>query len=136
MNENCVFCKIISGEIETNKVYEDDDTLAFLDISPLNPGHTLVVPKEHSRNILEISDESYRAVASTCHKVAEAIKEGLEPDGINVHMNNESAAGQLVFHTHIHVIPRYANDGYMPWHKKNYSKEEIELAGEKIKLHL
>ena len=132
MND-CLFCKIISGEIESEKIYEDEYTLAFLDINPLHPGHTLVVPKEHSRNILEISDESYRAVASTAKKIAEAIKEGLQSDGVNVHMNNESAAGQVIFHTHIHVIPRYLNDGFLPWHKTNYSKEEIELAGEKIK---
>ena len=132
MND-CLFCKIIDGEIESEKIYEDEYTFAFLDINPLHPGHTLVVPKEHSRNILEISDESYRAVASTAKKIAEAIKEGLLCDGVNVHMNNESSAGQVIFHTHVHVIPRYSNDGFLPWHKTTYSKEEIELAGEKIK---
>lgn len=133
MDLDCIFCKIVAGEMPCNKIYEDEQTLAFLDIRPLHPGHTLVIPKEHSRNILEISDESYRAVASTCRKVAEAIKESLQSDGINVHMNNELSAGQVVFHTHVHVIPRYKDDGFLTWQKTNYSQEEIELAGEKIK---
>lgn len=132
MEKDCIFCKIVAGEIEAEKIYEDDFTLAFLDTKPIHPGHTLVVPKEHSRNILEISEESYCAVAATCRKVADAIKEGLMADGLNVHMNNESAAGQVVYHTHVHVIPRYKNDGLVSWKKEGYSKEEITLAGEKI----
>ncbi len=136
MDPTCIFCKIVKGEIPCEKIYENEENLAFLDISPLNPGHTLVVPKEHSRNVLEISENSYKAVAKTAQKVAKAIIEGLKADGVNVHMNNESAAGQVVFHTHIHVIPRYNNDGFLPWHKTNHSKEEIAAAGEKIKSHL
>jgi histidine triad (HIT) family protein len=131
----CLFSKIVSGDLDADKIYEDEATLAFLTTSPLNPGHTLVIPKKHSRNILEISDELYKAVASTSHKVARAIKNDLLADGVNIHMNNESAAGQAIFHTHIHVIPRYSNDGYLSWHGKTFDRKEIELAAEKIKSH-
>ncbi|MEK7567594.1 MAG: HIT family protein [Patescibacteria group bacterium] len=136
MDKSCLFCKIIAKEIPSEVIYENEDTFAFLDINPLHPGHTLIVPKEHSENILEISEKSYKAIAKTARIVAKAIKTGLKPDGVNVHMNNESAAGQVIFHTHLHVIPRYIDDGFLPWHKSNHSQEEITAAGEKIKSSL
>ncbi len=132
MND-CLFCKIVAKEISSEGVYEDEDTYAFLDINPLHPGHTLVVPKVHSKNILEISEESYKDVAKTARLVAKAVKEALNADGVNVHMNNEAASGQVVFHTHVHIIPRYKNDGFVNWQKTNPTKEEISKAGEKIK---
>lgn len=104
---DCIFCKIIAGEIPTTKVYEDEQTFAFLDIHPNSKGHTLVIPKKHTRNILDIEDAECANLFVKAKKIAVVIKEVLGADGINVSMNNEKAAGQLVFHAHVHIIPRY-----------------------------
>ena len=109
--DNCIFCKIISGEIPSSKVYEDDKVLAFLDISQATKGHTLVIPKEHVRNILEMSAETaetvFMSAASGC-----AVQKAAGAIGMNILNNNEEVAGQTVFHAHIHLVPRYgADDG-------------------------
>ncbi|MCX6752672.1 MAG: HIT family protein [Candidatus Nomurabacteria bacterium] len=131
--DNCIFCKIIKGEIPAHKVYEDKTTLAFLDISPVNIGHTLVIPKEHYINIYETPENIMMDMMKTVKKISHAIKKGLDADGINVAMNNEGAAGQVVFHSHIHVIPRIKNDGFGLWHgKRPYKKGEEEMAVKKI----
>jgi len=132
-DENCVFCKIITGEIGSTPVYEDDAVFAFLDIRPNNPGHTLVVPKNHYRNIFDIEDGDMKELSVRVKKIASAVKEGVSADGINIAMNNELAAGQLVFHAHIHVIPRFENDGYKHWSGKPYKDGEAEIVAEKIK---
>jgi len=128
--EDCLFCKIISGEIPATKVYEDDMTFAFLDIKPTNIGHTLVVPKKHSRNILDIEKEDLCAVYKTSQKIAKAIMKGLKVDGINITSNNEPSAGQLVFHSHVHIVPRLETDGFRHWQgKRKYNEgEDIETA--------
>jgi len=131
--ENCIFCKIIKGEIPSDKVYEDEATLAFLDISPVNIGHTLVIPKKHYVNIYETPEDVMMHLMKTVKKVSHGIKDGLKADGINVAMNNDPAAGQVVFHSHIHVIPRHANDGFGPWQGKRLYKEgEKETITKKI----
>ena len=131
---NCIFCKIIKGEISAIKVYENEETFAFLDITPIHPGHTLVIPKNHASNIYEISEKDFLAVSKTVHTLAKAIKEGLKCEGINIYMNNEAPAGQVIFHSHIHIIPRFVNDGYEHWHgKRGIEKNLLEEAGEKIK---
>jgi len=104
---NCVFCKIIRNEIPAVKIYEDTETLAFLDITPNTRGHVLVIPKSHHENIYSTPVETWCLMNITAQKVAIAIKNALSADGINIAMNNESAANQLVFHAHIHIIPRY-----------------------------
>ena len=110
--DNCIFCKIISGEIPSSKVYEDDKVLAFLDISQATKGHTLVIPKEHVRNILEMSAETAETVFSRVHKIARAVQKATKAIGMNVLNNNEEVAGQTVFHAHVHLVPRYgADDG-------------------------
>ena len=114
MND-CLFCKIIAGEVPSDKVYEDDIALAFLDINPNNPGHTLVIPKEHSTNIFDIDENILSHLATVNKKIAIAQKEALGAEGVNVYANNERAAGQVVFHTHIHIIPRYEKDDYKVW---------------------
>lgn len=125
-----IFEKIISGDIPANKVYEDEKTFAFLDAEPVNPGHTLVVPKEPRRDIYEIPEGELIAVMKTVRKLAPAIKESVAADGINLHNNNEPAAGQKVFHFHVHIIPRFADDGFTHWQgKENYHEGED---GEKI----
>ncbi len=105
--ENCIFCKIIRNEIASVKIYEDNETLAFLDISPDTRGHVLVLPKSHYENIYGIPVETWCLMNITAQKIAIALKASLSSDGINIAMNNESAAHQLIFHAHIHVIPRY-----------------------------
>ena len=105
--ENCIFCKITRNEIPSVKIYEDNETIAFLDISPDTRGHTLVIPKSHYENIYGLPVETWCLMNIAAQKMAMALKTSLSADGINVAMNNESAAHQLVFHAHIHIIPRY-----------------------------
>lgn len=108
--ENCIFCKIIMGEIPSRKVYEDKDSVAFLDIHPANPGHTLVMPKKHAENIFDADDELLGRVIVAAKVISKKIKESLNADGINVIQNNGRHAGQIVNHIHFHIIPRFAND--------------------------
>ncbi len=133
-DENCIFCKIINGEIPAEKIYEDSDFLAFLDITPVNHGHTLLIPKQHYKNIFDIPDELISTIAPLIKKLSFAIKQSLGAGGINIAMNNDLVAGQLVFHAHIHIIPRFENDGHRHWGGKQYkNKEEIISISEKIK---
>jgi len=119
-----IFTKIIKGEIPCAKIYEDDHVFAFLDINPINLGHTLVIPKESYENIFEIPNEILEKMIVIAKQIAIKQKEVLNADGINIGMNNGKDAGQEVFHAHIHVIPRYKNDGYKLWHGKVYESEE------------
>ena len=107
--DSCVFCKIIKGELKSQKVYEDEDVIAFLDINPIHKGHTLVVSKKHYDNIYEIPDEDLKKLIVVVKKVAIALKK-MGADGVNIVQNNDEAAGQRVFHIHFHVIPRYYGD--------------------------
>lgn len=129
----CTFCKIVRGEIPSTKIYEDEQTLAFLDIEPLHPGHTLVIPKKHASDVFEIEEEEWVAIMKTARKVAHAIGESLGAHGVNVDTNNREAAGQVVFHSHVHVIPRYDNDGFPHWKGKRYSGDEAAVTAEKIR---
>lgn len=104
---NNIFAKILRGEIPCNKVYEDDDTFAFMDIMPRGPGHCLVIPKRPARNILDIEPDSLSAVVRTAKKIAQAGMKAFGADGVTVQQFNETAGGQVVFHLHIHVIPRF-----------------------------
>jgi histidine triad (HIT) family protein len=105
MKDNCVFCKIIEGEIPSFKVYEDENVIAFLDTNPVSKGHTLVVPKKHVENIHEVDGMNYMWDAIV--KVSNAVKTAFNPGGINIDQNNGEIAGQEVFHLHFHVTPRY-----------------------------
>lgn len=130
---NCIFCKIIKGEMSADKVYEDDRLLAFLDINPVNAGHTLLVSKEHYENLYDLPDDILRQMAPMIKKLAMAIKEAVGAQGINIGMNNEKAAGQLVPHAHFHIIPRFSNDGHRHWHGEPYLEGESQQTAEKIK---
>jgi histidine triad (HIT) family protein len=130
---NCLFCKIVAGEIPCEKVYEDENTLAFLDIKPVNPGHTLIVPKEHYENVFEAPEEVWGHVMQTVKKVSHAIKDGLPVADLNIAMNNGKHAGQVIFHAHVHVMPRYENDGFELWHGKDYAEGQAKVIAEKIK---
>ncbi|WP_066191933.1 MULTISPECIES: HIT family protein [Gracilibacillus] len=129
---DCIFCKIIAGEIPSAKVYEDDDVYAFLDISQVTKGHTLVIPKTHIENIYQTDEATAAALFSRVPKIANALKQAFQPAGINILNNNGEYAGQSVFHLHIHLIPRYdANDGYQPkWvtHEEQFDLEELASA--------
>ncbi len=108
---DCIFCKIIAnGEISSTEVYEDDNVYAFLDNSPSSIGHTLVVPKKHYENLFDIPDAELGILGARVKKVARAVKTALNADGINISMNNGRAAGQVIFHAHIHIIPRFEKD--------------------------
>ena len=133
---DCIFCKIVRGELPSYKVYEDEKTLAFLDINPVNAGHTLVVPKKHSHNIFDIAPEDWAAVTESARKIAIAIEKGLQTDGVNIGMNNREHAGQLVDHPHLHVIPRFKSDGLKLMPQRKYLDHEAEQAAEKIRAAL
>jgi histidine triad (HIT) family protein len=131
---DCVFCKIVNNEIPAVKIYEDEHTLAFLDIQPANFGHTLVIPKDHFENVYVVPAEEWCRLNLVAQKVALAVKNGADADGINLIMNNESGAGQIVPHAHIHVIPRYNEDGLKHWDHKTYlDAEQMKETSEKIK---
>ena len=111
---NNIFAKILRGEFPCYKVYEDDHVLAFLDIMPRTPGHTLVIPKAPARNILDISPEDFAHVARGSHKIAAAAMQAFKADGITVQQFNEAAGGQVVFHLHMHVMPRHNGIALLP----------------------
>ena len=108
--KDCVFCKIVSGDIPSYKVYEDDHVLAFLDLTQGTKGHTLVIPKHHVKNIYELDQSTATQVFTTVPKVAKALKDAFKPIGLNVVQNNDKPL-QSVFHFHVHLLPRYENDG-------------------------
>jgi histidine triad (HIT) family protein len=135
----CIFCKIIKGELPSVKVYENDKVIAFLDIRPINPGHTLVVPKEHFENLLDGGDEILKEIMLTVKKVAWAIVKAFDLKGFNVAQNNGEIAGQIVPHLHWHIVPRYPGDRLYdmgPWLRKEYKEGEMEEIANKIKKEL
>lgn len=134
MADDCIFCKIVAGELPATKVYEDDATLAFMDIAPWTRGHALVVPKAHSTDLGEISAEDLSAVALTAQRIAELQKERLGAEGVNLLNCYGAAAWQTVFHTHVHVIPRYAGDGMVVPARPGAGggEAEIEAAGAEL----
>ena len=132
MPEDCVFCKIIKGEIPCAKIYENDKVLAFLGIEPINKGHTIVIPKEHHKDLLSMPDDILAEVTKITKKVSKAVVEATGADGFNIGQNNGKAAGQAVFHFHIHIMPRFENDGLKHWSHKEYSEGEMNEFAEKI----
>ncbi|MDG2205268.1 MAG: HIT family protein [Alphaproteobacteria bacterium] len=133
LNEDCIFCKIIRGEIPSFKLYEDDLTYAFMDINPLNDGHALVIPKYHAENIYATPDEWFGPTMSTVRRIASAVNKVVRPEGINLLQANGPGAKQSVFHLHMHVIPRYADDGAgMNWEMKHGDMDAIGELAEQI----
>lgn len=110
MVSDCIFCKIVAGEIPASKVYEDDHFLAFLDISQVTPGHTLVIPKKHARNLLEMTPDETATLFNVVSRVTKKVESATQPQGMNIISNMEEIAGQSVFHTHVHILPRYSQD--------------------------
>ena len=110
MSDTCIFCRIANGEIPSKTLYEDNDFRVILDISPASKGHAIILPKTHAANIYELSDELAGKVMVVAKKVASVLKDVLHCDGMNILQNNGEAAGQTVFHLHVHLIPRYEDD--------------------------
>ncbi len=134
--KECIFCKIIRGQIASVKIYEDDETLAFMDVHPNTRGHALVIPKDHFENIYGLPAETAARVMITVQKIAVALKNAVDADGINIVINNESAAGQIIWHSHTHIIPRFnGDDGYFG-KKHTYIAGEMEEIAEKVKAEL
>lgn len=108
--EECLFCKILAGKVPAKKVYEDDVSFAFLDISPRNPGHVLVIPRKHAETLMELSEKEAGRLFETVRKVGEMAMKGVQAQGLSIAQSNGQAAGQVVAHAHFHVIPRFMNE--------------------------
>lgn len=131
--ENGLFMRIVRRELPAHIVYEDEETLAFLDRSPNAPGHTLVIPKTPHRNVFDIDEASWQAVMRTVRKIAPAIRDAVGAKGVHINSNHEPEAGQEVFHLHVHIIPRIAHDFDFCWPKIDLSEEERANVAEKIR---
>lgn len=136
-DDDNIFAKMIRGEIEPVKVYEDEHVLSIMDIFPQSPGHTLVIPKEKARNLLELSDEGAKAAIIRVKRLATAVREGLDPDGVVVTQFNGAPAGQSIFHIHFHIIPRWS-DQSLGEHGggQQADPEELEKQAAKIRAAL
>jgi histidine triad (HIT) family protein len=134
---NCVFCKIVAGQIPCFKLLEDDATVAFMDINPAHDGHCLVVAKEHYPTVFEISDDAFAAVARSVRKVARAVNLAISPEGLNLVQANGDGAQQSVKHFHIHVLPRKLGDELkLNWGVKPGDRDMIAVLAERIRAHL
>lgn len=137
--KDCIFCKIIAGEIPSAKVYEDEEVFAFLDITQVTPGHTLVIPKKHIENLMEYTEDEIAEVSKRLPKIARAILKAFpNAEGINLINNNGEAAYQSVFHSHFHLIPRYdEDDGFsMQFIPSEHEQEEFQARAQKIAEHI
>lgn len=136
-DQDCIFCKIVAGEIPCFKLYEDDTTLAFMDINPASEGHALVIPKEHAADVHAVSDSAMAGTAATAKKIASAVQKTLDPGGINLVQCNGPAAAQSVMHFHMHVLPRAAGDELkLNWGLKAGDMDAIGALAERIRENL
>lgn len=130
---DCIFCRIVAGQLPAARVLETPGVLAFLDIAPVNYGHTLVIPKAHYPNLLELPDELWLEIGQASRRVAQALQLGLKAQGFNIGMNNFEAAGQEVFHAHVHVIPRYLSDGLHLFPQESYRPGDMEKTAAQLR---
>jgi histidine triad (HIT) family protein len=131
---DCVFCKLRDGQIPSMKIFEDDMTIAFMDINPINSGHCLIITKAHAANLYEAEVTDLQAAMATAQRVATAIRDGLKPDGLNMLQANGPAAFQSVLHFHLHLIPRWNNDGKgFDWKLVPGNREQIMKVGERLR---
>lgn len=132
----CLFCSIINKKVLCTTVYENESLIAFLDIHPVNKGHTLIVPKTHSADLLSSDDALLSNLMPSVKFIAGAVMKGVGADACNVSTNNGSAAGQVIFHLHWHIVPRFSDDGLKLWHGKEYKEGEMEEVAGNIRKHL
>lgn len=134
---DCVFCKIVAGEIPASVVHEDAHAIAFMDVGQVNPGHVLVATKAHLENVFELDDERAGAVFQAAARVARAVRAAYSPHGVTLYQANGKAAFQTVFHFHIHVLPRWADDGVrLTWPAKQPSRAELDSSAARIRAQL
>ncbi len=134
-DENCIFCKIIAGEIPSAAVYEDEDFRAILDVNPAARGHVIILPKKHAANIFELDEAEASKVFPIAKKIATAVMKTYNCDGVNILQNNGEAAGQTVFHLHVHVVPRYYGDDVnIMW--KPGETPDLQAVADEIKKNL
>lgn len=130
MSDECIFCQIINGAIPSYDVYETDEVLAFLDANPVAHGHTLIIPKTHRERLTDLTEDETAAVFNAARTIAESFEAALEPDGYNLYQTNGEAAGQEVFHSHVHVVPRNHDDditpGFEPGNLKESTARELQ----------
>lgn len=123
----CIFCRLVAGEIPASRVYEDEQTLAFMDLGQVNPGHTLVAVKRHATDLLDLTADEAAAAMRTAHRVAQAVKKAFDPPGLTLLQCNGQAGDQTVFHFHIHVVPRHVDDGVgLSWPRKDPARDQLE----------
>ena len=137
MPDDCIFCRIVAGDIPSRTVHEDDDVVAFLDANPLAPGHTLVIPRDHHETLNGLPDDEAAAVFDALHDLTPVVEDAVDADGSNVAFNNGEAAGQEVPHVHGHVIPRFDDDGGNPIHavagaRPDLSDDELDDIADRI----
>jgi histidine triad (HIT) family protein len=133
----CVFCRIVARQLPATMVYEDEHTLAFMDLGQVNPGHVLVAVKKHAENLYALDDAQAGAVLRAAARVARAIRDAFAPQGLSVYQANGKAAGQTVFHYHVHLVPRHEGDGMaLTWPLKNPPREKLEEYAAKIRASL
>lgn len=131
---NCIFCNIVEKKAHAEILYEDNETLVLLDIAPLNYGHTLVIPKEHHENLLEVPTELLQRMILVLQDTADSVKSAVNADGFNIIVNTGRAAGQTIFHFHFHIIPRYKDDRVAKLQLKSYAEGEFKKYADKIRL--
>ena len=139
-DENCIFCKVVASELPSSRVFEDDACVAFLDVAPIRPGHTLVVPKDHAPSLAELDPEIGGHLFTTGQKISNALYGGLGCDGVSVFLADGAAAGQDVFHSHLHLLPRFEGDGlgsaFRAEEEEMASREDLNAVAEKIRSSL
>ena len=131
---SCVFCRLVAGEIPAERVYEDAQTVAFMDLGQVNPGHVLVAVKRHARDLLALTPDEAAAAMRTAHRVATAVQSAYTPSGLTVLQANGHDGGQTVFHFHLHVVPRHAGDGIeLSWPRKDPPRERLQEYAEPLR---
>jgi histidine triad (HIT) family protein len=130
---DCVFCRIVAGRLPSAVILDTPRVLAFLDIAPVHYGHTLVIPKEHYQNLLDLPDDLWMEMGQVSRQVAQALQKTLFARGFNLGMNNFEAAGQVVFHAHLHVIPRYQSDGLLLFPQGIYQPGDLERVAQQLR---
>jgi histidine triad (HIT) family protein len=134
MADDCLFCGIVEGSVPSQKIDEDERTIAFMDISPATRGHALVIPRAHSKDLMEVSDEDLTATMLAARRLAKRMEEVLEPDGFNILNSCGAAAWQTIFHFHVHVVPRYDDDPLeLPWVPREGDSDEIAAVAEQLR---